>query len=131
MRTPTVTKEFTGESTMFRRSSPFYEITEDEDRFQLAIDLPGVKASDIKCDIENGDQLLHVSGGRKIKLAKGEQSESRFDKTFTIDKSVDAKSITANLHDGVLIITAPKNKKFKESNEIAVTQEPYVIPVTK
>ena len=127
--TPFIVRDTTGDTATLRRSSPFYEITEDDDQFQLVIDLPGVKASDVKCDVEDNNQVLRVSGGRTIKLGKGKPSKTRFEKTFTIDKSVDAKAISANLHDGVLIVTAPKDKKFKESHQIAVTQKPHQIEV--
>mmetsp|Transcript_15247 Transcript_15247/g.22514 ORF Transcript_15247/g.22514 Transcript_15247/m.22514 type:complete len:163 (+) Transcript_15247:49-537(+) len=109
-----------------RRSSPCYEITEDENQFQLAVDVPGVKATDIKVNLEQGNRVLHISGGRNIKQ-KGKTITTHFEKSFTIDHSVDASAITANVSEGVLIVTAPKDKKFKEAHTIEVTTNPHQV----
>jgi HSP20 family protein len=95
------------------RTSPRYEITEDEAAFQLAVDLPGVKASDIEIKLEEDGHFLSISGKRET---KGDyyQFMSSFSQCFPIDPSVDLDQISANLNDGVLIVTAPKDAKKLE-----------------
>jgi HSP20 family protein len=108
---------------VLRRSSPGYEIHEDDSKFQLSIDVPGVKAADMKVDLEQGGRLLHLSGGRKIEK-EGSVTETRFDKRFTLAENVDASKITANLADGVLVVSAPK--KVIAPTTIAITEGPSV-----
>jgi HSP20 family protein len=113
-------------NSILRRSSPCYEVTEDETQFQLAVDVPGVKAGDLNIQLEQGGRVLRLSGGRKVRSADGKNaSESKFEKSFTIDRSIDANKITANLADGVLVITAPKDVKKDEVQKIAVTEHPH------
>jgi HSP20 family protein len=108
---------------VLRRSSPGYEIHEDDNKFQLSIDVPGVKAADMKVDLEQGGRLLHLSGGRKIEK-EGSVTETRFDKRFTLAENVDANKITANLADGVLVVSAPK--KVIKPATTAITEGPPV-----
>jgi len=58
-------------NSILRRSSPCYEVTEDEKQFQLAVDVPGVKAGDLNIQLEQGGRVLHLSGGRKVRSADG------------------------------------------------------------
>ena len=64
---PTLSTHRDNDTSVLRRSSPFYEITEDDKQYQLAVDVPGVKAGDINVELEGGGRILHVSGGRKFK----------------------------------------------------------------
>ena len=107
------------------RSSPGYEITEHEGKYQIAVDVPGVKASDMTVKLENDGRVVHISGGRKI--TKGDTvSETKFEKRFTIGDNIDKTKITANLADGVLVLTAPKvEKKEPVVHTIAITEGPH------
>jgi HSP20 family protein len=104
------------------RSSPGYEITEHEGKYQIAVDVPGVKASDMTVKLENDGRVVHISGGRKV--TKGDTvSETKFEKRFTIGDNIDKTKITANLADGVLMLTAPKvEKKEPVVHTIAITE---------
>jgi HSP20 family protein len=111
---------------VLRRSSPGYEIHEDDKKFQLSIDVPGVKAEDMKVDLLQDGRLLHLSGGRKVEKG-GSVTETKFDKRFTIDESVDTSKISANLADGVLVVSAPKKEITEEKPiTIAITEGPSV-----
>eukprot|EP00558_Chaetoceros_sp_UNC1202_P005022 CAMPEP_0197247290 /NCGR_PEP_ID=MMETSP1429-20130617/28145_1 /TAXON_ID=49237 /ORGANISM="Chaetoceros sp., Strain UNC1202" /LENGTH=165 /DNA_ID=CAMNT_0042708169 /DNA_START=69 /DNA_END=566 /DNA_ORIENTATION=+ len=109
---------------ILRRSSPCYEITENDKQFQLAIDVPGVKLSDINIELQQ-DRCLCVSGGRKMKNTnqdgKVSMSESRFEKRFVVDENVDTSKMTANLQDGVLTVFAPKNLEVTKVQKIPIT----------
>ena len=113
---------------VLRRSSPCYEVTENGDAFQLSIDVPGVKGKDITAEIEHDGRVLHIRGGRKVKTTGSdgsvEMSESKFEKKFALDQSVDPTKITANLADGVLTIVAPKKKEESTIQTIAISESP-------
>lgn len=98
----------------FRHSSPRYEITDSEEKFEIAVDVPGVKASDINVSIENNGQILTLSGQRESNKDNVAYS-SKFSQSFTLDPAVDTDKFSANLKNGVLIVSAPKDWKKIEN----------------
>jgi HSP20 family protein len=107
-----------------RHSSPCYEIHEDDTKFQFSIDVPGVKPEDMTVQVEQNGRVLHLAGGRKIKRGD-EVIETRFEKSFSLGKNIDASKITANLADGVMVVTAPKDVSKDQVVKIAITQNPH------
>lgn len=104
-----------------RPSSNKYKITNKKDSFQVMADVPGVDAENLNVQLEQNGRVLRLSGKREIK--NGEASfESRFDKAFVLDRSVDTEKITANLADGVITITAPKRLSQDSSQRIEITK---------
>jgi HSP20 family protein len=94
-------------------SSPRYELVDDEDKFKLSVDVPGVKKEDIDIQLEDG--FLTVKGHREASTDSSHFS-SRFSQTFSLDRNVDVDQFTATLSNGVLTIAAPKDiKKLEES----------------
>jgi HSP20 family protein len=115
-------------------SKPRYEITNTEEQFQVALDVPGVRIEDITVSIEDEGQVLAIRGRRE---ASGDNYKfaSKFSQSFLLDPTVDIDSFKANINDGVLIVTAPKNVKQIEETKrtIPVTQLPEAttVPVTQ
>jgi HSP20 family protein len=106
------------------RSSPGYEINEIDDTYQIAVDVPGVKAEDMSVQLDNDGRVLNISGGRKV-VKDNTITETKFEKRFTIGKNVDMEKVTANLADGVLVLSAPKiEKKEKPVVNITITEGP-------
>jgi HSP20 family protein len=119
---PVLTNLERNEDMSLLRTSPGYEISENEGKYQIHVDVPGVKAADMNVELENEGKVLRISGGRKVEK-KGEVSETRFDKRFTIGDNIDMEKMTANLVDGVLTLTAPKKaKEEKPLKKIAITE---------
>jgi len=108
------------------RSSPGYEIHEKDGSYQISVDLPGVKAADMKIEVENNGRMLHLSGGRKV--TEGDRVvETKFDKRFTIGENVDTDKMTANLADGVLTLQAPKKQIVEPPKRtIIITEGPHM-----
>jgi len=104
----------------FTQTSPRYEITDNEERFQVAIDVPGVQAEDINISVEeDGQQVLSISGKREPTSPAAENDyrfTSRFAQRFYLDPTVDIDRFTAKLNNGVLVVTAPKNIMKIEEN---------------
>jgi HSP20 family protein len=106
------------------RASPGFEISELDGNYQISVDVPGVKASDMNVELENDGRVLHISGGRKV-TRDGTTSETKFEKKFTIGKNVDVQKMTANLADGVLVLKAPKiEPKEPPKFSIPITEGP-------
>jgi HSP20 family protein len=95
---------------VLRHSSPALEINETDTEFQIAIDVPGVKATDMTVQLEDDGRVLHLQGGRKV-TREGQVVESKFQKRFTIGENIDSSKLSADLSDGVLVVKAPKIPK--------------------
>lgn len=101
-------------------SNPPYEITEEDDQFHMSIDLPGVKARDIKVDYKAADRLLSVTARRKRK----NRFETVFEEVFSVAAdTIEVSKIRANLADGVLTLNLPKNEFSNEVQTIVVTEQ--------
>lgn len=85
---------------------PAYEVSEDENRYMISADLPGVKKEDIK--IEMNENVITISGERK----KSQQAMA-FKRTFSVPNTVDFEKIEARHEDGVLSIFLPKAQAAK------------------
>eukprot|EP00545_Synedropsis_sp_CCMP1620_P006156 CAMPEP_0119017260 /NCGR_PEP_ID=MMETSP1176-20130426/15938_1 /TAXON_ID=265551 /ORGANISM="Synedropsis recta cf, Strain CCMP1620" /LENGTH=248 /DNA_ID=CAMNT_0006970931 /DNA_START=23 /DNA_END=769 /DNA_ORIENTATION=+ len=94
------------------------------DNVQLSIDFPGVKASDLTIQVE--DRVLIISGKRFIPTEDGVRAVE-YSRRFHLDESIDAKNLSANLADGVLVLTATKIRKAGPTN-IPVTANPSQEP---
>jgi HSP20 family molecular chaperone IbpA len=97
---------------------PTTEPTTDDDKStRLSVDLPGVKAENLKLEIKDSTLSLHA------KRYYGERVSST-DKHFTVDETkVDASTFNAYLANGVLTITGQR----KESSEPAVRSIPVSV----
>merc|ERR1712224_654308 len=92
-----------------------HELVDDDEKFELSIDVPGVKEEDIDVKLEDG--LLTVQGHRMASSDSSSQFiTSKFSKSFSLDKTVDVEQITAELKNGVLTVSAPKDMKRLEEN---------------
>ncbi|KAB7627346.1 Hsp20/alpha crystallin family protein [Alkalilimnicola sp. S0819] len=98
---------------------PPVDIREEEGRYLLCADLPGVEPKDIDISMENG--VLSIQGSRyseeKSEPAPGfkrvERSRGRFYRRFTLPDTADADRIAASSKNGVLEISIPKQEKLQ------------------
>jgi HSP20 family protein len=96
--------------------SPAVDIHEEEQRFVLRADLPGVKPADIEITAEKG--VLALRGTRNFEQKKDDGHYSRvervsgkFVRSFTLPENVQTDAIKAAFKDGVLELTIPKQAK--------------------
>jgi HSP20 family molecular chaperone IbpA len=139
---PAVRKDNGGGSTISPRSnlpktsvtSSWYEVHADKDKIQLAVDVPGMKLNDITVKLEQDGRILRIKGERK--LHEGAlKSERKLEKTFVLEKeNVDIDNISANLSDGVLLITLPRKivsssttKEIPITENVRLEQPPTVV----
>merc|ERR1711959_614888 len=90
-----------------------YELVDNNEKFELTVDVPGVKEEDI--DIKLEENLLTVQGER-TSSSESSQFTSKFSKTFSLDQTVDVEKFTASLKNGVLTVSAPNDLEKLEEN---------------
>jgi HSP20 family protein len=93
--------------------TPRVDIKEEDNRFAIFADIPGVDPKDIEITMEKG--ILSIKGERKSetteqngKLTRVERSYGAFYRRFALPDSADAEGIKAVGKNGVLEITIPK-----------------------
>jgi HSP20 family protein len=98
--------------------TPSVDLSETDDRVEVKMDLPGIKANEI--DIQVNGNVLTVSGERKEeKEEKGKtfhRVERRFgsySRSVTLPCVVQDTEAAAEYRDGVLTITLPKSEEAK------------------
>lgn len=95
--------------------SPRYEINDDKDKFEIMVEVPGMTIDDVHVSLEDDGKILSIRGSRETKEENYGMTSS-FTQRFSLDPSVDVDHFTANLKDGVLLVTAPKDmKKLEET----------------
>jgi HSP20 family protein len=92
---------------------PAVDIKDEEGRYLIRADIPGVKPEDIEVTMENGD--ITIRGERKFEeteekenFKRIERSHGVFYRRFTLPDNIDEEGIEAKGKDGVLEVTIPK-----------------------
>jgi HSP20 family protein len=96
--------------------TPAVDIKEEDERFVLKADIPGVDPKDI--DVTMADGVLTIKGERRHESeedANGykrvERSYGSFYRRFGLPDTANAEGITAKGKDGVLEVSIPKQEK--------------------
>ena len=94
------------------RWNPAVDIREDKDAFLIEMDLPGVKADEVRVLVEG--QILTIEGQRQLAQCDEvtthlcERPDGRFVRTFEFDANIENRKIESHWHEGVLTVTIPK-----------------------
>eukprot|EP00980_Cylindrotheca_fusiformis_P001389 scaffold344_cov130-Cylindrotheca_fusiformis.AAC.20 len=99
-----------------------FQVHQDEKAYFICVDVPGVKKEDMKMQLVNNNETLHLSGCRKFKHGD-DVEETKFERHFTIGSDVDVEKINADLSNGVLTIAAPKKEPTKDSPRLIAIKE--------
>ena len=98
--------------------SPVADASEDDDSFEVTVELPGVRPDDI--DIEFAEGGLTVTAERKRASEKDEKkhhvrerSFGTFKRRFAIPFQANPDIIQAAFEDGVVIVTVPRPPETK------------------
>ncbi len=97
---------------------PLTDIIEEDDKYILRMDLPGVDKKDVKISYANGE--LQISGERKQeKESKNatyhriERAYGKYYRSFSLPEKILEDKIEAQFKDGSLTITIPKAEEAK------------------
>ena len=122
-----------GGSPPARRWVPAMDLVEAEDHFLLMADLPGLSEQDVRIEVE--DDLLTISGERKLESDAGkagyyriERAFGEFSRSLTLPEGVDPQSVSADFDAGVLVVRIPKPEQRKPRRvSIGVGRRPGAI----
>ena len=101
---------------------PRYDIADQSESFLVTTDLPGVAKQDLSITLHDG--LLEVIGKRIRQVPKGWQILSEEKEAFAyrlrlmVGDRVEEKRISADLKNGVLSLTLPKEEEKKPGKTV-------------
>ncbi|TBR39227.1 MULTISPECIES: Hsp20/alpha crystallin family protein [Dyella] len=93
--------------------SPRVDIREDDQRFLIVADIPGIDPAQIEISMDKG--VLTIKGERAVvadeqagRFTRKERAHGPFLRRFALPDSVDAEGISASGKHGVLEVAIPK-----------------------
>ncbi|HLN96936.1 MAG TPA: Hsp20/alpha crystallin family protein [Pyrinomonadaceae bacterium] len=97
------------------------DLYETADAYVVEADLPGVKAENVKVEVQNGDLVLQGQrfldqGSRNGHLHIMERGSGFFVKQIKLPTLLDKENIRVESLDGVLRVVLPKSKKRNGKN---------------
>lgn len=108
--------------------TPSVDIKEENDKFVLHADIPGVKPEDIDVSMENG--VLTIKGEKKTEAKTEQEGYKRVERTygsfyrrFSLPDTANADAISAKSKLGVLEIVIPKREAVKPKKINVEAQE--------
>ena len=109
-----------------RAWTPAIDVVRENGNLVVRADIPGIKPEEVKIEVE--DDILTVSGEHEEHkeekdkhYVRRERRYGSFRRSMTLPPGVEAKSIKAKTHDGVVEVTIPLPKQAKKE---AVTITP-------
>lgn len=105
------------------------DVHEQDDHYDVDIDLPGFKKDEIKIELDNGYLTVNASKGLdkeekndKGKLIRQERYSGSMQRSFYVGENVTEEDIKAKFEDGVLMLTVPKKDapKLPEKKTICI-----------
>ncbi|MFN3310898.1 MAG: Hsp20/alpha crystallin family protein [Thermomonas sp.] len=102
-----------GSSVVTSQWTPRVDIREEDGRFVILADLPGIDPDEVEIMMDKG--ILSIKGERKSEAEEHAERYSRierrygmFHRRFALPDSADPEAITARGYNGVLEISIPK-----------------------
>ena len=102
-----------------RTWAPAVDVERDKGNLVVRADVPGIKAEDVKIEVENG--ILTVSGEHEERkedkdkqFLRRERRYGSFSRSMALPAGVDPEKIKARTHDGVVEVTIPLPKEPKK-----------------
>ena len=105
------------------------DVTEHDDHYEIAIDLPGFKKEDVTIDLENGYLTVGAAKGvdkdendKEGKLIRQERYSGAMQRSFYVGENVTEEDIKAKMEHGVLTLCIPKKEtpKLPEKKTIVI-----------
>jgi HSP20 family protein len=104
----------------FSRSAwvPALDVRENEDMFEVTVDLPGMAPEDVSLTFEAG--VLTITGKREFTRDESQETYHRIERSYgtfarqiRLPRTADTEKIEASFDKGVLTVTVPKAEAAK------------------
>jgi HSP20 family molecular chaperone IbpA len=96
-----------------------YELVESASGYELAFDFPGCSISDVSLILEQGAEVLRVSGRRP---SRNGNTTPLLQRRIGLSRDIDTSSIAAAMSNGVLTVKLPKVQQ-QQAVEIPIAME--------
>ncbi|MBR0132968.1 MAG: Hsp20/alpha crystallin family protein [Lachnospiraceae bacterium] len=100
------------------------DIKENEEGFELEVDLPGYKKEDVKAELKDGYLTISASKNEenetkdeKGKYIRRERYVGSCQRSFYVGENLDENDIKAKFEDGILKLSVPKKEPKPEVEE--------------
>jgi HSP20 family protein len=95
--------------------SPRMDVREVDDKYILAVDLPGVKLDDVNIELEGDHLVIHgarqwTSESEGERYHRVERTFGEFRRSVRLPRDVQRENIVADYTDGVLHVELPKSQ---------------------
>jgi len=97
-----------------REVFPVADVKEDEDKYTVTVEVPGIDKKNLKITMK--DSSLLVEGAKKEESKEEGESYLRVERSYGNFRRVfnfDSKKVNAEFKDGILTVTLPKTEKEK------------------
>ena len=108
------------EDPFFR--TPLANIEEDNDKFNITSELPGLDKADLEITVKDG--ILEIKGEQKEEkedkkegFVRREYHSSSYYRSFNLPENIDEDKIDAKLDNGILKLTLPKKEEEKKEKK--------------
>ncbi|MBN1695794.1 Hsp20/alpha crystallin family protein [candidate division WOR-3 bacterium] len=97
---------------------PLADVKEDEDKYTVTVEVPGIEKKDLKIKVKENSLLVEGEKREETKeegesYLRVERSYGNFRRAFSFASDLDEKKVNAEFKDGILTITLPKTEKEK------------------
>ncbi|MHC2990867.1 heat-shock protein Hsp20 [Pontibacter sp. HJ8] len=106
--------------------TPHVDACETEKSYEIELALPGISREDVNIDFQEG--RLTISGERRFEQKEEgrryqmlETQYGTFSRTFYLPDNVDPDKINAQLQDGLLKVTVPKDEHKTMKRQIRIS----------
>jgi len=91
---------------------PAVDLYETADHYVISVELPGLARDDFQVAVQDGKVILKGQRPPRqtsdTQFHRVERGHGQFLRSFALPQPIDEKRITADLHDGILVVTIPK-----------------------
>lgn len=132
MRFPTFRDFDDVERKLYGKHAPHVmktDVREHDDRYEVAIDLPGFKKEELDLKLNNGYLTVTAAKGldredkdKKGRLIRQERYSGTVQRSFYVGQAVTEEDVKAKFENGLLTLTLPKKeqKKLPEHKTIMI-----------
>ena len=100
--------------------APVVDVRETSNAIELSTELPGLEPEDVDVNIEN--RVLTISGEKKQEVSEDDENANyvvlerrygRFERSFTLPRTVDTENVDARFANGILTVVLQKVEEAK------------------